>query len=68
VRDALPDAVLVVDHFHLVRLANAALTAVRQRVTWDNRDRRGRKIDAEWTNRRRLLTGRAPSRCSSNAG
>jgi transposase len=58
VRDALPNAVLVVDHFHLVRLANAAVTAVRQRVTWDNRDRRGRKIDAEWTNRRRLLTGR----------
>jgi transposase len=58
VRDTLPDAVLVVDHFHLVRLANAAVTAVRQRVTWDNRDRRGRKIDGEWTNRRRLLTGR----------
>jgi len=58
VRNALPDAVLVVDHFHLVRLANAAVTAVRQRVTWENRDRRGRKIDAEWTNRRRLLTGR----------
>jgi len=55
---ALPQAQVVVDHFHLVRLANAAVTAVRQRVTWDNRGRRGRKIDPEWTNRRRLLTGR----------
>jgi transposase len=58
VRDALPHATLVVDHFHLIRLANAAVTAVRQRVTWDNRNRRGRKIDGEWVNRRRLLTGR----------
>jgi transposase len=57
-RQALPQTQVVVDHFHLVRLANAAVTAVRQRVTWDNRDRRGRKTDAEWTNRRRLLTGR----------
>jgi transposase len=53
-----PHAQIVVDHFHLVQLANAAVTAVRQRVTWDNRGRRGRKIDPEWTNRRRLLTGR----------
>ena len=58
VTDRLPHAQIVVDHFHLVRLANAAVTAVRQRVTWDNRDRRGRKIDGEWANRRRLLTGR----------
>jgi hypothetical protein len=57
-RCRLPDAVLVVDHFHLVRLANATVTAVRQRVTWDNRNPRGREIDGEWTNRRRLLTGR----------
>jgi transposase len=58
VTDRLPHAQIVVDHFHLVRLANAAVTAVRQRVTWRNRNRRGRKIDGEWTNRRRLLTGR----------
>ena len=51
----LPNATLVVDHFHLVKLANDALTKVRRRVTWDLRERRGRKIDPEWANRRRLL-------------
>jgi len=45
-----------VDHFHLDRLANDMLTKVRRRVTWDNRDRRGRLVDPEWANRRRLLT------------
>jgi transposase len=54
----LPNATLVVDHFHLVKLANDALTKVRQRVTWDLRDRRGRRIDPEWANRRRLLRAR----------
>jgi transposase len=54
----LPNATLVVDHFHLVKLANDALTKVRRRVTWDLRDRRGRKIDPEWANRRRLLRAR----------
>ena len=53
----LPNATLVVDHFHLVKLANDALTKVRRRVTWDLRDRRGRSIDPEWANRRRLLRG-----------
>jgi transposase len=54
----LPNATIVVDHFHLVKLANDALTTVRRRVTWDLRDRRGRKIDPEWANRRRLLRAR----------
>jgi transposase len=54
----LPNATLVVDHFHLVKLANDALTKVRRRVTWELRDRRGRKIDPEWANRRRLLRAR----------
>ncbi len=48
----------MVDHFHLVKLANDALTKVRRRVTWELRDRRGRKLDPEWANRRRLLTAR----------
>ena len=39
----LPNATVVVDHFHLVKLANDALTKVRRRVTWDLRDRRGRR-------------------------
>lgn len=58
VRTALPHARIVVDHFHLVRLGNDAVTAVRRRVTWDLKDRRGRGIDPEWANRRRLLRAR----------
>lgn len=54
----LPNAKLVVDHFHVTTLANDALTAVRRRVTWAFHDRRGRKIDPQWANRRRLLTAR----------
>jgi transposase len=41
----LPNATIVVDHFHLVKRANDAVTKVRRRVTWDLRDRRGRKAD-----------------------
>lgn len=65
VRKALPHAVVVVVHFHLDRLGNDMLTKVRRRVTWDNRERRGRLVDPEWANRRRLLTARerlAPKR------
>jgi transposase len=58
VRAALPDAVIAVDHFHLVMLANKTVTAVRQRVTRDLLDRRGRKTDPTWANRRLLLRGR----------
>jgi transposase len=54
----LPNAVIVVDHFHLVKLGNDALTKVRRRVTWELRDHRGRKLDPEWANRRRLLRAR----------
>ena len=54
----LPNATIVVDHFHLVKLGNDAVTKVRRRVTWDLKDRRGRKLDPEWANRRRLLRGR----------
>jgi transposase len=56
--DLLPNAQLVVDHFHLVRLGNDVVTQVRRRTTWQLRNRRGRKVDPEWANRRRLLTGR----------
>ncbi|PXX01580.1 ISL3 family transposase [Mycolicibacterium moriokaense] len=54
----LPNATIVVDHFHLVKLANDALSKVRRRVSWGLRERRGRKVDPEWANRRRLLTAR----------
>jgi transposase len=56
VADALPDAVVVADRFHLVRLANDMVTEVRQHATRRARGRRGRKRDPEWAGRRRLLT------------
>ena len=58
VRQALPEAVLVGDHFHFIQLANTMLTDVRREHTRAVRGRRGRKIDPEWVNRRRLLTAR----------
>ena len=57
VHDALPDAVLVADKFHLVALGNQMLTEVRQHATREVRGRRGRKKDPEWAARRRLLLG-----------
>jgi transposase len=57
VAQALPHAVIVADHFHLVRLANQAVTDVRRRVTWATHGRRGRAADPEWAQRRRLLRG-----------
>lgn len=57
VRHVLPEATIVVDHFHLVRLANQTLTRVRQRVTRQTLDRRGRRSDPVWANRRLLLRG-----------
>lgn len=58
VRTALPAARIAVDHFHLVMLANKAVTLVRQRVTRELLDRRGRTSDPAWANRRLLLRGR----------
>lgn len=55
VREALPNARLVVDRFHLVKKANEMVDTVRRRVTQAERGRRGRKSDVEWINRRRLL-------------
>jgi transposase len=54
-REQLPAAAISVDAFHLVKLANDTLTAVRQRVTRDTKGRRGRGVDPAWTNRRLLL-------------
>ncbi len=65
IRRALPDAVIVVDHFHLVRLANLALTEVRQRVARERHQRRGRKVDPAWAHRTLLL--RAGDRLSERA-
>lgn len=60
----LPNARLVVDHFHLVKLANDCVTKVRRRTIWEQKGRRGRKIDPAWANRRRLL--RAKESLSAN--
>jgi transposase len=57
VRLGLPGAVVIVDRFHLVKKANDMVDAVRRRITWAQRGRRGRKADVEWINRRRLLRG-----------
>lgn len=42
---------IVLDHFHLVRLANQAVTRVRQRVTREHLGRRGTARDPAWANR-----------------
>jgi len=56
-RDVLPNASLVVDHWHLHRLANLMLTHVRQRVTQQVHGHRGRKTNDSWAYRRLLLRG-----------
>lgn len=58
VRIALPHARSVVNHFHLVLLANKAVTKVRQRITHAQLGWRGGKDDPVWANRRLLLRGR----------
>jgi transposase len=57
IRAALPDALIAVDGWHLVALANQMVTEVRQRVTRDQLGRRGTAADPVWVNRRLLLTG-----------
>ncbi|MGP4105060.1 transposase [Nonomuraea sp. KM90] len=54
VRAALPHATLVVDHFHVVQLANQARTEIRRRLTVQIRGRRGRKGNREGEPRNRL--------------
>ena len=55
VAKGLPDARLVVDHFHVIRLANAALDEVRRRTQHATTGHRGRKDDPLYRIRRRLL-------------
>jgi transposase len=57
IRAALPDALIAVDGWHLVALANQMVTEVRQRATRDQLGRRGTGRDPVWVNRRLLLTG-----------
>jgi transposase len=55
--EELPDAVAVVDPFHVVRLAGDALDECRRRVQQDTRGHRGRKGDPLYSARRTLHTG-----------
>ena len=57
IRAALPGVAIAVDKWHLVALANAMVTEVRQRVTQQLLGRRGTIRDPVWVNRRLLLTG-----------
>jgi transposase len=54
-REQLPHAAVSVDAFHLVKLGNDMVTAVRQRVIREAKGRRGRLADPAWVNRRLLL-------------
>lgn len=55
--DHLPGATLVVDHWHVVRLANRAIDNVRRRVQNETLGHRGHKNDPLYRIRRALLTG-----------
>ena len=53
----LPAARIAVDPFHLVQLANLAVTRVRQRLIQEHAQRRGRRVDPAWAHRMLLLRG-----------
>ena len=55
--EELPEAVAVMDPFHVVRLAGDALDQCRRRVQQDTRGHRGYKADPLYTARRTLHTG-----------
>ena len=55
--EELPDAVAVMDPFHVVRLAGEALDRCRRRVQQDTRGHRGMKGDPLYAARRTLHTG-----------
>jgi transposase len=55
--EELPDAVAVMDPFHVVRLAGDALDQCRRRVQQDLHGHRGRKDDPLYSARRTLHTG-----------
>ncbi len=55
--EEMPDAVAVMDPFHVVRLAGDALDRCRRRVQQDTHGHRGRKNDPLYRARRTLHTG-----------
>ncbi|MFC9219794.1 transposase [Streptomyces hygroscopicus] len=58
IRTSLPHTRVVIDHFHVVQLANKMPSAARRRTTAEVRGRRGRATDPKWSARRRLLRSR----------
>lgn len=56
-REGLPEAQLVADKFHVVKLGNDMVTKVRQHATQKQLGRRGGKNDYVWRARRKLLSG-----------
>jgi transposase len=54
----LPDAEVVVDHFHVIRLGNAVVDEVRRRVQQQTLGYRGRKGDPLYDIRKLLLVAR----------
>jgi Transposase len=63
--EELPDAVAVMDPFHVVRLAGEAVDNCRRRVQLETCGHRGRKGDPLFACRRTLLTGPACSPTSA---
>jgi transposase len=61
IRDELPDAVAVLDAFHVVKLAGQALDEVRRRVQQQTLHRRGHKDDPLYKVRRTLLPATSTS-------
>ncbi|WP_364748855.1 ISL3 family transposase [Arthrobacter sp. LAR12-1-1.1] len=51
----LPRTAVAVDHFHLVALANQAMTEARQNLSQQVKGRRGRGVDKAWAHRMLLL-------------
>lgn len=57
IRDELPEAIVVVDAFHIVKLGTTMVDDVRRRVQQDTLGHRGRKDDPLWGIRRTLQQG-----------
>ncbi|WP_426976011.1 transposase [Pseudarthrobacter sp. O4] len=53
----LPRTAVAVDHFHLISLANQAVTETRQNLSQQVKGRRGRAADKAWAYRMLLLCG-----------
>lgn len=53
----LPRTAVAVDHFHLISLANQAVTETRQNLSQQVKGRRGRAVDRAWAHRMLLLRG-----------